>query len=110
MNIIFDEMDWKENPNFKGGEGIFRNKMSDDGTNKIMMGLLRPGCSIGYHKHEGSCEIIFVLEGKGSVVYDGEESEVGPGQCHYCPEGHMHSLANNGEEDLIFYAAVPAQG
>ncbi|MCH4153889.1 MAG: cupin domain-containing protein [Saccharofermentans sp.] len=109
MIIDYNAMEWQENPGFKGGEGIFLNKMYDDGTNKMMTGRLKPGCSIGYHRHEANCEIIFVIEGTGEVVYDGEKFEVGAGQCHYCPNGHEHSLSNHGKTDLVFYAAVPGQ-
>ena len=105
----FNQAEWKENPGFKGGEGVFYNKMFTDGVNKMMQGKLPAGASIGYHKHEGSCEMIFILEGEGKVIFDGTESPVKPGQCHYCPEGHSHSLINNGTGDLVFYAVVPKQ-
>ena len=29
--------------------------------------------------------------------------------CHYCPKGHSHGLFNDGDEDLVFFAVVPAQ-
>lgn len=32
-----------------------------------------------------------------------------PGDCHYCPKGHSHSLENDGAEDLVFYTVVPRQ-
>ena len=31
------------------------------------------------------------------------------GDCHYCPKGHTHSLINNSDEDLVFFAVVPVQ-
>ena len=109
MTTDYSSLEWKANPGFKGGEGIFYNKMFTDGVNKMMHGKLEPGSSIGYHKHEGSCEMIFILEGTGKFLYDDTEEEVKPGMVHYCPEGHSHSLINNGSEDLIFYAVVPKQ-
>ena len=109
MIIDYEKTEWKENPGFKGGEGSFFNKMFDDGSNKMMKGTLHPGCSIGYHKHEGSCEIIFIVSGTGKLIQDDEEFAVKADQCLYCPEGHMHSLINNSSEDLVFFAAVPKQ-
>ncbi len=106
MVTDFETMQWTENPNFKGGEGIFRNKVYDDGVNKMMQGLLKPGCSIGYHKHEGNSEIIFLVKGTGKLIQDGVESEVKAGQCLYCPEGHEHSLISV-DEDLMFYSVIP---
>jgi len=41
------------------------------------------------------------------VLYDGEYEPVGPGTCHYCPNGHSHSLINDSGEDLIFFAVIP---
>ena len=109
MIVDYNEMEWNENPEFKDGEGIFYNKMFTDGVNKMMRGRLPSGASIGYHKHEGSCEMIFILEGSGKVIFDDTETPVKPGVCHYCPEGHSHSLVNNGDEDLVFVAVVPKQ-
>lgn len=54
--------------------------MFADGHNRIMHGRLIPGVSIG------------------------------PSDCHYGPEGHSHSLVNDGEEDLVFFPAVPQHG
>ena len=109
MIIEFDQLDWKANENFKGGEGIFYNKMYEDGVNKMMRGRLPAGSSIGYHKHEGNCEIIYIVEGEGKVLYDDGEEQVKAGFCHYCPEGHSHSLINNSDKDLLFYATVAKQ-
>ncbi len=74
-----------------------------------MRGRLVPGASIGLHTHETSSEIIYILQGSGKVLYDGEYEPVRTGTCHYCPKGHAHSLINDGNEDLTFFAVVPAQ-
>ncbi|MBR2546816.1 MAG: cupin domain-containing protein [Eubacterium sp.] len=34
---------------------------------------------------------------------------VSAGGCHYCPKGHTHSMINNSEEDIIFFAVIPEQ-
>ena len=109
MIIDYSEIEWKANPGFKGGEGVFYNKMYDDGANKMMQGKLPAGSSIGYHKHEGNCEMIFIIEGEGTVLYDDEKYPVKAGECHYCPEGHSHSLINSSDADIIFCAVVPKQ-
>ena len=81
--------------------------MYTDGDNKIMRGKLEPGSSIGLHTHEGSSETIYILSGTGKVLYDGEYEPLSAGSCHYCPQGHAHSLMNDSEGDLIFLAVVP---
>lgn len=96
-------------PNFKGGEGEFIAKIHFDGMNKIIHGTLPPKSTIGRHTHEGDSEIIYILSGRGSVEDDGEVIGIEAGQCHYCPKGHTHSLINNSDEDLVFFAVVPVQ-
>ena len=65
MTIDLNNMDVTVLPNFKGGEKAFAANMFFDGTNRIFKGRLVPGATIGMHTHEDSCEVIFVLEGKG---------------------------------------------
>ena len=105
----FSDIELSVIPNFKGGEKELRAKMFFDGTNRIMKGCLVPGASIGMHTHEGSCEVIFITSGCGHVIFDGEKSPVREGICHYCPEGHTHSLVNDSDADLEFLAVVPRQ-
>ncbi len=109
MLIQFDKTEETITPNFKGGELYFAANTYFDGINRIMRGRLIPGATIGMHAHEGSCEIVYILSGKGKVIYDGEVIPLTAGDCHYCPQGHTHSLINNSDEDLIFFAVVPKQ-
>lgn len=53
--------------------------------------------------------MIYILQGKGKALYDDREEELYTGVCHYCPKGHSHSIINNSDEDLIFFAVVPQQ-
>ena len=97
-------------PAFKGGDKEFRANMYFDGQNRLFKGRLVPGSSIGLHTHEDSCETIFILSGKGTIleIEDGHETlkEVLPGDCLFCAKNQTHSLRNNSDEDLIFYASV----
>ena len=68
MIIDFSKMDVTVLPNFKGGEKEFAANMFFDGTNRIFKGRLVPGASIGVHTHEDSCEVIFILEGSGTIL------------------------------------------
>ena len=109
MIIRFDEMDLTVLPAFKGGEKEYRAKMFFDGSNRIMKGLLIPGASIGMHTHEDSSETIFAIKGQGTLIQDDQNQKVSQGDCLYCPKGHTHSLINDSEADLEFYAVVPMQ-
>ena len=109
MNIPFSQLEEAVVPHFKGGEGAFRTRAQSDGLCKILRGTLDPGCSIGLHTHEDSSEIIYIRSGTGRALYDGETEALAPGDCHYCPKGHAHSLINSGDQPLVFFAVVPNQ-
>lgn len=95
--------------NFKGGEKNLRAKMHFDGTNRILHGVLESKASIGLHTHESNSEIIYILSGKGKILYDGEYKTLESGMCHYCPKGHTHSLINDSDGELEFFAVVCEQ-
>lgn len=109
MILNFDTVEEQVIPNFKGGEKEFRTRMYTDGACKIMRASLEPGASIGEHTHETDCEMIFMLKGTGVVLYDGGAETLPAGSCHYCPKGHSHSLRNESDEVIAFYAVVPEQ-
>ncbi len=109
MIIPFENIEEKKMLNFYGGEKDFYLRMFKDERNKILLGRLPAGASIGLHTHETSSEVFYFLEGNGKVLCDGVFEPVSAGVCHYCPKGHAHSLINDGEVDLVFFAMVPEQ-
>ena len=86
--MIFDLKNEKPEilPNFKGGEKYLIAKMHFDGS-----------------------EIIYFLSGRGYMLYDGEKQPVEAGMCHYCPKGHTHSMINDSDGELVFFAVVANQ-
>ena len=112
MILDFNQMEETIIKNFKGGEKQIAAKMYVDEKNRIMKSRLIPGATVGLHTHEGSSEIIYILSGKGKILYDDGCEPLEAGSCHYCPKGHAHSLINDspeGGEDLRFFAVVPEQ-
>lgn len=109
--MILDLMNTPEQamPHFKGGEGVAYTRMFFDGMNRVMLGRLPAGSSIGMHTHETSSEIMHVLSGTARVIMDGETEIVRAGQTHYCPKGHTHTTICEGPEDLVILAVVPEQ-
>ncbi len=73
----------------------------------VLMGRLAPGASVGLHAHRTDSETVCVLSGTGKAICDGELERLVPGSVHYCPKGCSHSLINDGEEELRFFAVVP---
>lgn len=109
MIIDFTTMERKVLHEFKGGNKDFAAQMHVDELGKIMKGTLEPGASIGMHTHDTSSEIIYILSGTASILYDDGTEEISAGGCHYCPKGHSHSMRNLSDEDLLFFAVVPEQ-
>ena len=109
MLIPFDTMETQIIPHMRGGEKEFSVQMYTDPLVRIMRGKLIPGATIGLHTHAADCEVIYILSGHGKVLCDGVYEPLSAGSCHYCPKGHEHSLINDSEEDLCFFAAVPKQ-
>jgi uncharacterized cupin superfamily protein len=107
--LKFQEMPDTVLEHFKGGEGSTITKMFADDLNRIFIGRLQPGCSIGLHTHDTSSEVIYVLEGVGTTILDGVTEILQPGDCSYCKKGGTHTLMNKGEADLVFFAVVPQQ-
>ena len=110
MRFVFKKIEEKALLHFKGGEKELNAKMYVDKNNKILLGRLVPGATVGEHKHEGSSEIIYGLSGIGYIVCDGEKEILEPGVACYCPEGSSHTVINDGTEDLTFFAVVPEHG
>lgn len=109
MVLDFERMNETVLHEFKGGTGDVLAKMHTDGLGKIMLGRLAPGCAIGFHQHETSSEIIYILQGKADFLYDEGTEEVSAGQCHYCPKGHWHSLRNFTGKELVYFAVISEQ-
>ena len=109
MLIDFKNMQAEIIPNMRGGEKEVAVKAFNDGSNKIMYGKLIPGATIGLHTHETNSETLYILEGNGKVLYEGEYIPLPTGSCHYCPKGKSHSLINDSDADLRFFAVIPEQ-
>ncbi len=109
MIIDFSRIQEETLPHFNGGEKEYIAKRYIDDNVKIMKGRLAPGASIGMHTHKDNCEVIFLTAGTGTVIYDGQTSSLCAGQSHYCPKGHTHSLVNESDSDIEFFAVVAEQ-
>lgn len=107
MIIDFSQMPTEVVDHAMGGEkSLLRNIYMDDKV-KILRGQLAPGASIGLHTHEINCEVMYFIDGCGKVLYGDKYQPVHAGQCHYCPKGEAHSLINDSQQALTFFAVVP---
>lgn len=68
--------------------------------------ILKPGCSLGLHKHVGTSETMYLLQGTGLYNYNGKESTLHAGDVTFCPENESHSIENIGNDDLMIMALI----
>lgn len=68
--------------------------------------LLKQGCSIGFHSHEGEDEVFYILAGTASVNDAGKEYRALPGDVIVTGNGAGHSIANAGDEPLEVLAVI----
>lgn len=108
-------MTWKieKKENFQGGEGyvLIEHLLND----KQLMGMCRlyakvtlmPGCSIGYHIHNGDAETYYILSGEGIYINNNkEETAVYANDVTFTADGEGHSIINTGKEKLVFMALI----
>jgi mannose-6-phosphate isomerase-like protein (cupin superfamily) len=61
------------------------------------------------HYHRVTEELYLVSAGRGRLVLDGEQREIGEGDCALIPPGARHKLFNVGEVPLrVICACAPA--
>ena len=108
MILDFDKSAAQVVPHFKGGEGEAIVRKFDDPRMGAVVRLTLPvGSSIGLHTHTGNCEVIYILSGSGQCIDDDTQYPVAAGMCHYCPEGHTHSIVNTGDTPLELLGVLP---
>ena len=67
---------------------------------------LNPGCSIGYHMHDGDSEIFYILKGTAEYNDNGNIRTVTAGDVTVCPAGTSHGIANRTDEVVELIAVI----
>lgn len=67
---------------------------------------LEPGKEVGFHIHQGECELYYIISGKGIYNDNGKEVLITPGCSTFTPSGEGHGIKNTGKEQLIFIALI----
>ncbi|MBR1437521.1 MAG: cupin domain-containing protein, partial [Synergistaceae bacterium] len=87
------------------GKFAFRREQADSNQAIKEIGLmtLKPGDSIGLHKHDANEDTYIILSGKGLFTdSEGNEYVVGPQSVTIAVADESHALKNTGTEDLVF--------
>ncbi|WP_067146662.1 cupin domain-containing protein [Methanobrevibacter olleyae] len=107
MLIDFNEISEITIANMNGGEGNVIAKMEVNEYGRFIQTIIPSNSSIGLHKQESNDDINFIVSGEGIAICDGVEEILMAGTCHICPKGSIHSIINNGDENLVFFTVVP---
>ena len=107
-----DEMETELAEKLRNGKGIVNNRHlfnKEELMGKARLAAittLHAGASIGFHRHENEEEIYYIISGKGQAVDEDQIREVYPGCAMLTGNGRGHSIANTGEEPLVFLAII----
>ncbi|MDR0485149.1 MAG: cupin domain-containing protein [Elusimicrobiota bacterium] len=105
---------WDRN-DVAGGTGTLYGKFSftrndakkSDTIKEIGWMTLKPGASIGMHKHTVNEDAYIIVSGEGEFIGDdGKVIKVKDGDITIARVGQSHALKNTGKTDLIFLDIV----
>ncbi|MBN1883940.1 MAG: cupin domain-containing protein [Candidatus Krumholzibacteriota bacterium] len=82
---------------------------AEDGAERFHMRLfeIAPGGRTPRHAHDWEHEV-YVLEGTGTLLFEGAKHPIAPGRVVFVPGGSEHSFMNTGDAVLAFLCLVPA--
>ena len=111
------EMTTQHNEHMRDGKGTVTVKhlLNPDemlGKGRLFAELtLPPGASIGMHRHEGSVEALYILQGRGRYYNDDDEAfDVKAGDVTLVDDQHRHSIENTGDTPLVLIGLVLFSG
>lgn len=86
----------KENNNFR--KVIFTGKHS-----QLVVMSLAPHEEIGEEVHPNTDQILFLVEGEGKAILEGQSSDFKQKEAVFVPAGLKHNFVNTGDEALKLY-------
>ena len=84
--------------------------LKDQAIKEISWLTLKPGDSIGYHKHTTNEDTYIIISGRGTFKdKDGKDVPVKAGDVTIVRKNESHGLANTGTEPLVFVDVIAEQ-
>ena len=83
----------------------------EDGAGNFFMRQfeVQPGGNTPEHGHDWEHEV-YILDGEGSVLRDGEREQFSPGDVIFCPAGEHHAFYADRGQKVVFLCLIPAKG
>lgn len=112
MVRLAKEMTIQERENVANGNGKLYSRylfFPEEMHNKMKMCahiVLPKGNNIGYHAHSEDAELYCILRGEATVVEDGKTYILHAGDAVFTSQGSAHSISNNSENDVEFFAFI----
>jgi len=100
------------NENMRGGEGVVVVESLLTPAELYEKGrlfakiTLEPGCSIGYHVHEGEMESFHIISGEAEFIDKEERVMLSPGDTTLTQSGSGHSIKSVGDAPLVLIALI----
>ncbi len=107
-----NDMEVEVRENMRGGNGAIeiRHILKQDqmkGKCRLFGRIvIKPGCSIGLHRHDDEEEVYYIVEGEGVFDDNGAKQPVKAGDVTLTGDGASHSIENTGTADLVVMAVV----
>lgn len=101
LNYYDDKHDVQK---FDWGEVVWIHEPKNLLTERLSAGLVKffPGKSQYSHVHFGEEQILYVLNGQGIHMVNGEKKDIKEGMIIHCPPYSEHEVINTGKDDLVF--------
>ena len=77
-------------------------------SERLLVGLnaFEPGQEHALHAHAGMDKLYVVVEGRGRLLLEDREVEMGVGELLVAPEGVPHGIRNDGSARLVVLAVL----
>lgn len=78
----------------------FRQVIETGELSQIVVMSIPPGGEIGMEVHNGTDQVIYIVDGAGKAILAGEEQPIEAGDVVLVHQGTQHNFVNGGRDDL----------
>jgi mannose-6-phosphate isomerase-like protein (cupin superfamily) len=71
----------------------------------VSLAKLQPSLSYEPHEHQDHEEVYYIINGSGHIKIGDETSRFRDGDVIYIPEKTMHSITNDGSDEMVEFLA-----